>query len=71
MWKMLESVVTLQELSDFFFSLRINSAVELLIRSQKTQAQAQFHTCGSAGRRSWHTITVISYVHCGSAYLPS
>lgn len=63
----LESVVTLQELSGFFFFfLRINSAVELLMRSQKTQVQAQFHTCVSAGRRSWHTIAVISYVHCGN-----
>lgn len=49
-----------------FFFLRINSTVELLIRSQKTQVQAQFHTCVSAGRRSWHMITVISYVHCGN-----
>lgn len=59
---MLESAVMLEELSDyyfFFFNLILmNSPMEMLTKSQKTQVQAQYHTCVSTKMRSWHTIAV-------------
>lgn len=46
----------------------MNSPMEMLTSSQKTQVQAQFHTCVSTEMRSWHTnaVTVIYYVYCGN-----
>lgn len=62
----LESAATLEELSDdLIWLFFMSSAVEMLTRSQRNQVQAQFHTCVSTKRSSWHTIaaTVIYYVY--------